>query len=380
MRAILSLMIISPTPTTHVTLDLLAWHESGNLELSPKFQRRPVWKLGAKSYFIDSLLNGYPVPPLHVRLGMNKRGTAQREIIDGQQRLRAVFDFVNGKYRLSRSLEAPWAGRSFAELEDDDANNLKMYKFHAFQYDAIEDGTVLEIFARINNYSVGLNKQELRNGKFFGVFKNTVYEISRARLALWRDNRLFTETGIARMLEVEFVSELAVLLLDGVQDKKASLDSFYNGLDEQWGRTAETWTFKKRQFPRAYMSRDETVARLDAVLDHVVEIGGELIPSTEFHRIPLFYALFAVVAHHMYGLPELDLPSPRRRFTDSEAIDVRDAILRLSDVLGDGGNGIDDLPQWQREFLIASSRQTDNLAPRVARIETIWSQANLAHA
>src|SRR6476661_2750462 len=110
------LVSISPTPTTHVVLDLVAWNESGALELSPKFQRRPVWKAASKSYFIDSLLRGFPVPPIHIRLGMRNKG-AYREIIDGQQRLRAVFDFVRGKYRLSRTLEAPWAGMAFKDLD-----------------------------------------------------------------------------------------------------------------------------------------------------------------------------------------------------------------------------------------------------------------------
>lgn len=370
-------MTISLTPTTHVTLDLLAWHESGDLELSPKFQRRPVWKPTAKSYFIDSLLRGYPIPPIHVRLGLSKSGTARREIIDGQQRLRAVFDFIAGKYRLSRTLEAPWAGKSFAELDEIDSANLKMYKFHAFQYDAIDDPTVLEIFARINTYSVALNKQELRNGKYFGAFKTAMYDLGRAHLAFWRDTRLFSETSIARMLEVELVSELTILLLDGVQDKKTSIDSFYGGLDEGWGATPIQWTHRGKTLPAEYLPKRVATERFNAVLDHVFEVAGEMISETEFRRIPLFYSLFAVVAHHMYGLPGITMASPGRRLSDDEALNLRDAIERLSAVLAEHPP-IDELPAWQREYLVASSRQTDNLGPRVTRIETLWNQASLA--
>lgn len=369
-------MTIAPTPTTHVTVDLLAWHESGALELSPKFQRRPVWKPASKGYFIDSLLRGYPIPPIHIRLGMSKAGTASREIIDGQQRLRAVFDFIAGKFRLSKSLDGPWAGRSFSELDEDDANRLRMYKFHAFQYDAIDDATVLEIFARINTYSVALNKQELRNGQYFGEFKNAMYELARTHLPFWRDARLFTETSIARMAEVELVSELSALILDGVQDKKASLDSFYRALDEEWGATPIGWSYRRRQLPAKYIPRVDLVVTFNQIVDHVVDVAGDMIATTEFRRVPLFYSLFAVVAHHLYGLPGVQLPTPRRRLSDDETLSLRDALGRLSQIVSDKESP-DSLPVWQRDYLIASSRQTDNLAPRMTRINTLWSQAGL---
>lgn len=369
-------MAISVTPTTHVTLDLLAWHESGALELSPKFQRRPVWKSASKGYFIDSLLRGYPIPPIHIRLGMSQAGTASREVIDGQQRLRAVFDFIGGKYRLSKSLDGPWAGRSFSDLEEDDANRLRMYKFHAFQYDAIDDATVLEIFARINTYSVALNSQELRNGKFFGEFKNSMYELGRLHLPFWRNAGLFTETAIARMGEVELVSELAVLLLDGIQDKKASLESFYRGLDEEWGAKPVHWEYRKREVPSEYRSRRELEAIFNEVVDHLIEVAGETVAGTQYRRLPLFYSLFAVVAHHLHGIPGIDLPSPRRRLSEDEAIDLRGALEKLSQIVSDKETP-ESLPPWQRDFLIAASRQTDNIAPRTTRISTLWYQAGL---
>lgn len=371
-----SAMTISPTPTTHVTVDLLAWHEAGALELSPKFQRRPVWKPASKGYLIDSMLRGFPIPPIHIRLGMSKAGTATREIIDGQQRLRAVFDFIAGKYKLSKSLDGPWAGCAFSSLDEADANRLRMYQFHAFQYDAIDDATVLEIFARINTYSVALNKQELRNGQYFGEFKNAMYELARAHLSFWRDSKLFSETSIARMAEVEFVSELSVMLLDGVQDKKNSVDVFYRSLDEEWGQAEVRWTYRRHLVPTNYLSRIDLVSRFNKIIDHIVDVVGESVVNTEFRRGPLFYSLFAVIAHHLYGVPNLDIPTPRRRLSENEAVNLRDAMVRLSQIVSEKER-LDSLPTWQRDYLVASSRQTDNLAPRMSRIRTLWSQADL---
>jgi hypothetical protein len=368
---------ITPTPTTHVTLDLLAWRENGTLELSPKFQRRPVWKAASRSYFIDTLLRGYPVPPIHVRLGMSK-GSAVREIIDGQQRLRAVFDYVQGKYRLSRSLDATWAGKAFKDLDLQERERLMMYKFHGFQYESIDDSTVLEIFARINTYSVALSKQELRNGKFFGQFKTAMYDSARDHLEFWRSSGIFTETAIARMLEVELVSELSIMLLDGLQDKKATIDSFYSGLDEQWGDEPQTWVVKRVLRPQQYLSREVTAQRLANVIDHVAEAVGDQLPTTEFKRVPLFYSLFGAVAHKLYGIPRVNLATTTSELTENDVISLRETVSLLSELLSDKPSP-DDLIGWQRDFVIAASRQTDNLAPRQTRLETIWNKAALGH-
>lgn len=368
-------MTISPTPTTHVVLDLVAWNESGTLELSPKFQRRPVWKTASKSYFIDSLLRGFPVPPIHIRLGMQNKA-AYREIIDGQQRLRAVFDFVQGKFRLSRTIEAPWAGKAFKDLDDDLSRSIMMYKFHAFQYDNIDDATILEIFARINTYSVALSRQELRNGKYFGVFKSGVYEIARDHLEFWRSSKLFTETGIARMQEVEFVSELAILMLDGLQDKKTSVDSFYANLDTEWGPTPISWVTAKQIRPRQYLSREETTERFEEVVLEIANTMGD-VAANEFSRTPLFYTLFAVVAHRLFGIPGIAHPSPLKPFDDDSRLSLRAAVSTLSELISDTPTS-DELSNEQRKFVQASARQTDNLGPRQVRFDILWGLSGLA--
>jgi hypothetical protein len=212
-------MSTEPTPTNYVALDLLAWHEQGTLILSPKFQRRLVWQPAAKSYFIDTLLRGFPVPPIHIRLANEPSRGAVREVVDGQQRLRTLFDFVAGKVRLSRQPDAPWAGQTFAQLAPEYREALQMYKFHVYQYQNVSDQTILEIFSRINTYSVVLNKQELRNGRYFGYFKSLVYRLGLDYLAFWRTAGIFTERSIARMQEAELTSELLILQLDGVQDQ-----------------------------------------------------------------------------------------------------------------------------------------------------------------
>jgi uncharacterized protein with ParB-like and HNH nuclease domain len=223
-----------PERSVYTPQDFLQWREGKSLELTPKFQRRGVWNAAARSYFIDTLLRSMPVPPIYVR-GVQAKETDRlvREVIDGQQRVSAVLDFIDGKYRLSSSLAASWAKKSYKDLTPTERQTILHHSFSTEIFRGISDLEVLEIFARLNTYSVPLNNQELRNGKFFGLFKQSMYDLAYEHLEFWRTQRIFSERSIARMLEVELVSELSIAQIDGMQDKKKSIDEFYGRFEEE---------------------------------------------------------------------------------------------------------------------------------------------------
>jgi len=373
-------MSVTPTVGPLVTIDLLSWQEGGSLELTPKFQRKTVWSPAAKSYLIDSILNGYPVPPIHIRMGLGRSGLPQRQVIDGQQRLHTVFDFVRGKFSISNRIDSPWAGRRFEDLDADGRERVLLYKFYVYQYDDLLDEQVLEIFARLNTYSVSLNRQELRNGKYFGAFKSTAYDLAIEQLEFWRDSGLFTETAIARMRDAELVSELLVLVLAGPQDKKTSLDSFYAALDVEWGPAEPAdYTELVAGRPNRYRDRRETAELLRSTLSLIeANLGPQLRPSL-FTRGPMFYSLFQVVAHHTFGIPGWNVATPHRNLSQREWDQLSETIQNLGETLRTDDQS-NDLPRWAQEFVVAASRQTDNLAPRMVRANTIWERARFGDA
>lgn len=347
-----------PDRSNYTTIDFRQWQAASGLVISPKFQRRGVWARPAQSYFIDTLLLGLPVPPIYLRVTQDPKLGMVREVVDGQQRLSAVLSYVKDGFALSKNIESPAIGKRFSELTEEQRNAILQYSFICEVFYGVDDSDILRIFARLNTHSVKLNAQELRNGKFFGMFKRTCFDLSFEHLEFWRTRRIFSEQAIARMQEVELTSELVVALLAGLQDKKKSIDVFYRRYDE------------------SFLEKEEIEKRFRASVDAINDAVGDILSSTEFRRVPLFYSLFTAVAHRLYGVPSVEVATPAHgKLTRAEIDGLQDAVRELSDVIETAKEEDGEVPDALRTFVAACLRQTDNVRPRRIRLDTIYNHA-----
>jgi hypothetical protein len=345
-----------PDRSAYTPLDFSSWRESDGLILTPQFQRRGVWTTPARSFLIDTLIRRLPVPPLYLRVRQSEdKRRIVREVIDGQQRISAVLDFMDNKYSLSRTLAASYAGRRFKSLAPELQDAIRQYSFICEVLQGVSDAQVLEMFARLNTYSVPLNAQELRNGKYFGYFKQTCYRLAHEHVEFWRRRQVFGHRAIARMQEVELTSELIVAQMAGLQDKKTSLNRFYANYDED--------------FPGQRTNEHRFRANIDVIERSI----GSTLEQSAFRRVPLFYTLFCAVQHRQFGLPGLSLKSPKRPLTEAERESLSNAVDQLSDVLALPED--EPVPKRYEAFVLASLRQTDNLQPRRIRLETLYRTA-----
>ena len=278
--------------------DFLSWQREGSLVLSPSFQRRPVWRPSAKSYLIDTVARGLPVPIIFLRERINlTTQTTTREVVDGQQRLRTLFTFIDSgslsdfnknrdPFSVSIQHNRELAGKQFSDLSDSTKRSILGYEFstHVLPPDT-EDRDVLMIFARLNSTGVQLNGQELRNAEYFGVFKSTMYELALEQLDRWRSWRIFNEEQIARMNEVELTSDLVMTMIDGLTGKSQSkLNKLYRRFDAQ--------------FPNERIVAN----RFGRLMDAIDEALGRNIPTTVFSSEVYFYSLFVLFYDLLYGL------------------------------------------------------------------------------
>lgn len=98
--------------------DFLEWDRNNQLELNPKFQRRQVWTDTARSYLMDSIVRGKPIPKVFIRQKLNPSTKSSiREVVDGQQRLRTILSFVTDGFQINKRHNPKYGGLYFSQLD-----------------------------------------------------------------------------------------------------------------------------------------------------------------------------------------------------------------------------------------------------------------------
>jgi hypothetical protein len=290
--------VLQTQQTQFKVSDFVGWQRDKTLVLSPNFQRRSVWKKGAKSYLIDTIMRGLPIPIIFLRERATDLKTfkATREVVDGQQRLRTLISFIaptalsdfsadRDDFRIKPSHNKEFGGKSFADLPADTQQQILDYQFSVHNFPAdTADEEIFQIFARMNATGLRLNAQELRNAEFFGEFKSIALKLASEQLQQWRDWHIFTPDNLSRMDEVELTSELMILILQGISEKSERVIS--NAYEK---------------YEEVFKDGPEVAKRLRQIFE---TIGSELKTevTTHFSKRTLFYALFAAVYEVQYGL------------------------------------------------------------------------------
>lgn len=337
-------------PKTFSINDFKEWHKRGELVLQPRFQRREVWSLKARSFLIDSIIRGHPIPPIYLRqtIDTHSQKTA-REVVDGQQRVKTILDFINNGFAVLPIHNKRYGGQKFSELPNDVKMNFLEYDLSVDILIGATDADVLEVFARLNSYTIVLNDQEKLNAKWSGKFKQTVYKLGGDHLEFWRSNKILTDRTIVRMREAELASELVVAMIDGLQDKKKSLGHFYKKYDDS--------------FPQS----ENVTQQFKACVDKIADIFGADLPESEFRKTTLFYSLFCVIYDLLYGLPK---SNTKQKQINKVSYDlIRNSLRKLEEALRSK-----EPPIKYLQFKDASTRHTTDLSARKIRHETILKE------
>lgn len=219
--------------------------EKGNIELSPKFQRRDAWDEIEKSKLIESLMLGIPVPPIILAEKKDKRG--KYIVIDGKQRLLSIAQYClnNTEFKTLKLKGLDYLsvlnGRTYNEIDED--FNLSTYK------DQLDNQTIravviknwpseeflFTVFLRLNTGSKQLSPQELRQalhpGDFLDYLDNATAD-SKIFMRLLRNDE-----PDSRMRDVELALRYYAFkyCIENYRGKlKEFLDDTCNYLNREW--------------------------------------------------------------------------------------------------------------------------------------------------
>lgn len=152
--------------------------KSEALDLQPNFQRGEVWPKSKKQRLIDSVLREWHVPPIHV---IENPSTRKQEVLDGQQRLAAIRDFVNGEFPVDGTIEpldpkiTELHGVRYNALRDDVKRQFDQFTLRVYRIIDFNPSEPAELFYRLNQPS-NLTGAEQRNA-FFGPVREQIREL-----------------------------------------------------------------------------------------------------------------------------------------------------------------------------------------------------------
>jgi hypothetical protein len=334
---------------TYSINDFVEWDKAGQLELNPRFQRRPVWTDKAKSFLIDTILRGKPIPKIFIRQKINvSTKTSTREVVDGQQRLRTILAFVKDGFVVSKRHNEQLGGRYFSQLPEEVQAQVLAYEVSVDLLINLPDAEVLDIFSRLNSYAVVLNEQEKINADHFGPFKVLADKIGHKYYEYWTTQGVLTPKQVVRMLEVNLVADLLIALLEGIKSKK-QIKKFYDTYESDFSHDT-----------------DALEVRFDAAISAIGSIYPEGLSDTEFRRPHLYYSLFTAVAHRLEPLPGLEpVAAPLRPQAARSALERVEAIFGVDD--------ISLLSKEEQQFLEDSRRATTDEKVRTRRTKYLLS-------
>ncbi|RMH38617.1 MAG: DUF262 domain-containing protein [Gammaproteobacteria bacterium] len=340
--------------------DFIEWRDSGLLNLSPDFQRRAVWTEKAKSYLIDTILRQKPVPKLIVAQELQGNRSV-RVVVDGQQRLRAIFGFFDGDFKISKAHNEELAGYTYESLPAELRKSFLKYELAVDILFDPEYKDLLDIFARINTYTVILKKQEKLNAEYVGYFKQYAFRLGIKYVDYLLNAKVITKAQITRMVEAELAGDLLMNLVGGIQTNK-NIENYYKRFEEEEG-----------DLPRASRVFDDTMSWIGAIYP------GEEMSLTNWSRQVLFYTLFISIAHLNHGVKGAD-PQLRVSLKPAQVGRLRIKLDELSAKWEEIGKDWEKAPidNALRKFVSLSRRATTDTTSRVGRVNYLSSQLKQA--
>lgn len=212
----------------------------GVLTVDASYQRRHVWLQQDKVRLIETILMGLIVPEVFFWPATvdPETGNMLTHIVDGQQRIDAIVDFIDGKYKLNakflldKEIQEAYANKFFSDLPSEAKTKIWTYKLSVVDIDKSWNTDQIKVmFYRLNLTNYSLNEQEKRNSKnsAFGDKSESL-----ATLDFWNRLRVFSATDARRMKDTEYCCGIYVLAIEGVVDQTGSqkVNQYYDDYAE----------------------------------------------------------------------------------------------------------------------------------------------------
>jgi hypothetical protein len=289
--------------TRRTTTQDVSWfidlHKNNQLDLDPTYQRRSVWSPKDRRFFLDTIFRGFPSPAIFLNKKINEVGKTVYAVVDGKQRLETIIKFIDNQISIARDYgDTRLDGKKWRNIKSDQDLAMIFWNYVIpVEFINVIEGTnyVNEVFDRMNRNSLRLVDQELRHAKWDGWFITFVEKESEE--PAWQTLEIVTTARAKRMRDVQFLSELLIVILKnsiGGFDQN-EINKFYADYDNP---------------DEIDTSFDElaTKARFVDARSYLVEMEKANSAVTKYAKdFKDFYSLWAIVAMNRDRLPQANV-------------------------------------------------------------------------
>ena len=321
-----------------------------DLIVNPNYQRAAgLWPDGPSSYFIDTILEGFPFPKIYLYEFMNRtERKIKKEIVDGQQRITAIRRYVNNEFRVKGDND--YSGMLFSELPIEVQEKFLSY---TVSVDVIRNATrseILQMFRRMNAYTLPLNNAEKRHSTYLGEFKWFINETSDSLNEFFVEFGVFTDRQIIRMGDAEFISDCIISMQRGiVSASPTDLSKLYQQYDENFPQRAEYYNILTETFG-------------------FISSNFEVLRKSFFMKSYALHSLITALIHARYGIGQIQSDygiEPLGVFSNNPQL----AATRL-EALAQAHEAKDSDGQYQR-YVWGTESSTNKAPRREARVLSI---------
>lgn len=334
--------------------EIFTMFDEKKLIVDDSYQRRSVWSEKDKVRLIETILLQLVIPELFFwRADTDpETGASITHIVDGQQRIKAIYSFINNEFKLKSqfllddSIKKAYANKYFRDLDTETRKTFWNYPLMIIEIDskATRDD-IITMFNRLNLTDYNLNDQEKRNS-VSGEFAALAREISNN--PLWDERRLFTGPDVKRMKDVEFCASLLLLYRKGIIDQtdQSALNQAYEELQVE--------------YKDAERDKEAVCAAIETISSFFVSDG-----VTKFlRRKAQLYTLFSVVFYMQREKIEVDQHHKDRLESFVKLYSIFDNDMDLTGKITDPEKTLFD---WLKKYKLASSEGLNKHTNRMIR-------------
>ena len=352
------------TETRSLTNQDVSWfldlNDKGQLDLEPPYQRRSVWSPRDKRFFIDTILNNYPAPPIFLHKTLDDDGKSTYHVVDGKQRLLTIIEFTENKIKIPDDFnDVHLQQKTWKNLESSTKRRLWNYVFNVEMLPNANEAEIRSIFDRINRNSRKLTPQEMRHAKYDGWFIKFVED--ETKKSEWKKFGVVTTARAKRMADVQFLSELCAVIL---KNKLLGFDQ--NNLDEiyaEYDDVSEGTGFVEDDF---YAE----VERIKGVINNLISIEEKIV---EYLKVQgHFYTLWAYLHIEQNRYKGEEMFAPRyKKFMESVSAVMKQGTNEVRHEAAD--ETVDDNQKFVLEYANNFRGANTDLAPRERRHNALVS-------